>query len=535
MIISIILTIFFSLFSTAVMLYISMATPIGPWIETTLALVGLLIIRIAAIRCAPSKYVHAIAGATAAGGIAGIVATGVGFSYPALYFLDKASFNSLYIYTTSQGMSFFYVLGSLVAVSGLLGFAAAALFSEELLEKQNLSFSVGTMVAQTLTAFDRLNDAYQLVAGSIAVTLYIGINRFLSIAPSIAIGKRILFQRMTLPSLVFNVYLLPLYIAIGFASGSLLAVPFGIGIFIKLFCLNGIRDYFFSYLNPDNFLFAFLSGLVVYGAAHSLLDIPYRFYKNLKKSGQKKVTFVVRHSLLNKNMCMALILAFGISLLFWIIQGVSLGASLFIIGGGLVCCYQLLIIAGKIGLAPLGRFATFIMIPAVFIFGVTTKQAIIISTFIEVAGGAAVDVLFGQRMADEVGLSRKRLWMHQIIGLLVATISIGFFLTFLHTKFGIGSAELLVQRARGRVLLLNVTQFDPYAMMFGMIIAGMLSYFSINSLLVLGGIVMSIDGSLMLLSGALLSYLFKKPDIYYPWWSGVFATASLWMVLSAFI
>jgi hypothetical protein len=534
MLISIILAIVFSLFSTAVMLYVSMATPIGPWIETTLALVGLLIIRFASIKWAPSKYVHSIAGATAAGGIAGIVATGVGFSYPALYFLDASYFNSIFL-NAPTGLDSLYAVGLLVAVGGLFGFIAAALFSSELLKNQNLPFSIGAMVAQTLTAFDRLKDAYQLMVGSLTATVYIMINRFFAIDPSIIIARRPLSHGIALPHFIFNVYLMPLYVAIGFVSGSLIAIPFGTGIIIKLFFLDGIRENFFWHLTPDNFLFAFLSGLVVYGAIHSLLDIPYRFYKNFKKSGQHNFSLIVRSFLFDKYLAIMLIISTAIALLFWLLHGASLFAALFIVLGALICCYQLLIIAGKIGLAPLGRFATFIMIPAVFLFGVTAKQAIIISTFIEVAGGAAVDVLFGQRMADEVGLSRKKLWLYQFVGLIVAALSIGFFLTFLHTKFGIGSAELLVQRARGRVLLLNVTHFDMYATMFGMLIAGILSHFSINSLLVLGGIVMSLDGSLMLLAGALLSYLFKKPDNYYPWWSGVFATASLWMVLSAFI
>lgn len=511
-----------------------MATPIGPWMETTLALIGLLLLRFAAIRFAPSKYLHSVAGATAAGGIAGIIATGVGFSYPALYFLDSNYFNSLYVYP-GQGLSSLYIIGALVVIAGLVGFISAALFSHELLEKQNLPFSVGMMVAQTLTAFDRLKDAYQLMAGSLSVSLYIGISRLLSIGNSLVIMRPSLFHGIAFPSLVFNLDLLPLYVAIGFVSGSLLAMPFGIGILIKVFCLNFVRDYFFPYLTADNFLFAFLSGLVAYGAMHSLLDIPYRFYKNFKKTGHKSLSSIVQSSLVNKTIAVVLCLITALAIGYWIIQGVTLMTALFIVLGCFICCYQLVIIAGKIGLAPLGRFATFIMIPAVFIFGVTAQQAIIISTFIEVAGGSAVDVLFGQRMADEVGLSRKRLWLYQIFGLIIAAVSIGFFLVFLHTKFGIGSSELLVQRARGRVLLLNVTQFDTYAMIFGALISGILSYFSINSLLVLGGIVMSLDSSLMLLSGALLSYLFKKPEAYYPWWSGIFATASLWMVLSAFI
>ncbi len=502
-----------------------MATPIGPWIESTLALIGLIIIRACLLQNNSTRYAVPFSGAIAAGGIAGIIATGVGFSFPALYFLDPKSFTS----------GLLYFLGGLVLIAGLCGFTAAKLFSHELLVTQKLPFSIGTIVAETLTAFNRLKDAYQLMYGVVVTSVYEGLVHFFSLARALPVINALRWKMVQIPAFSLRLDLLPIYVAIGFISGSLIAVPFSVGILIKLLGISPVHTYFFSYLSHENFLFAFLSGLVAYGALHSLFDIPYRLYKTMKKKNDiSLVSFISTYMQAYTYMILTVAITV-LSVGYWMYVGTSFFASLFIVLGTFVCCYQLLIIAGKISLAPLGRFATFIMIPALLVFGVTSKQAIMISTFVEVAGGVAVDTLFGQRMADEIGLSRKKLWLYQAIGLCVAVISIGFFLTLLHAKFGIGSSELLVQRARGRVLLLSVSQFDSYALIVGIVVASILNYFSINSLLVLGGIVMPLDGSLMLLSGALLSYLFKKPSYYYPWWSGVFATASLLMIISSFI
>ena len=92
LIITIIVSIALSLFSTVVMSYISMATPIGPWIAPTLVLLATILFK---VFLRNSTYSQNIALATAAGSVGGILATAFGFSFPTLYFLDPTLFNSL--------------------------------------------------------------------------------------------------------------------------------------------------------------------------------------------------------------------------------------------------------------------------------------------------------------------------------------------------------------------------------------------------------------------------------------------------------
>ena len=70
----IVVSILLSIFSTAVMCYISMATPIGPWIAPTLVLCALLLFNLFTRRVTST----ALALATSAGSIGGIMATAVG-------------------------------------------------------------------------------------------------------------------------------------------------------------------------------------------------------------------------------------------------------------------------------------------------------------------------------------------------------------------------------------------------------------------------------------------------------------------------
>src|ERR1700722_8867627 len=80
-----------SIFSTAVMSYIAMATPIGPWIAPTLVLLALVLMRILGAR---GPLDTRIAYGTTSGAVGGILATACGCSFPALYFIDPVLFES---------------------------------------------------------------------------------------------------------------------------------------------------------------------------------------------------------------------------------------------------------------------------------------------------------------------------------------------------------------------------------------------------------------------------------------------------------
>src|ERR1700719_4168789 len=89
--ITIIISILLSVFSTAVLSYISMATPIGPWIDPTVALIALPLFRWISSQL---RFTQTVSLVTTAASVGGILATGMGFSLPTLYFLSPETFNS---------------------------------------------------------------------------------------------------------------------------------------------------------------------------------------------------------------------------------------------------------------------------------------------------------------------------------------------------------------------------------------------------------------------------------------------------------
>jgi len=204
-------------------------------------------------------------------------------------------------------------------------------------------------------------------------------------------------------------------------------------------------------------------------------------------------------------------------------------AQLYLIACTMICAYQLILIAAQLGIAPIGRFATFVMIPAFLSRTFDDVQITIIATFVEISGIVAVDYLFGQKIAQLAQLDAKKMRVYQWLGLLICACTIGIFFLALIAHFGLGSAELIASRAQNRALLMHAFNFNLIVLAFGCLFGMLLKYSNINSAVVFGGLLMGLDTSLLLIAGGLCTYLVIDKEKYYPFFTGVYAASSLWI------
>ena len=294
---------------------------------------------------------------------------------------------------------------------------------------------------------------------------------------------------LKIPALGIPVHEFPLLVSIGYIAGSIVMIPLSIGIASKILFMNPAYDYFFSYINYNDFSFAFISGMVIYGALMSLLELPKFFTKLFKNLNKEKTLGHIPFFGGAQTLQWICALAFIGAMLFWF--KFSLIAQVYLILFTALCTYQLLVIGGELGLAPVGRFATFVMMPAMMLFSLGDVQLTIISTFVEICGGVAVDVLFGRKLTQLSGIQTKKVRRFQWLGLLVSSLSVGFFFWILISKFGLGSAPLIAQRSHMRALTtLNFQHLDFYAMILGALYGTILKDFKISPIMVLGGILM---------------------------------------------
>ncbi len=541
-----------SFFSTAIMSYISMATAIGPWIEPTLVLMGMLIMRICGSWYSSESKAKVLGLATVAGGIGGILATACGFSYPALYFIDKAAFSTF----LANPLYFAFLLTLLALAAGSLGLVTAHMFEHGLIVKTGLPFPIGELVFKMITAADNMKKAVSLAIGFAGTTTYLIIRSFsLFLAGPWNLLSRHSLSLITLPKVVIPTDQLPMFWSIGFVTGHVIAMPLFLGLLARIFCIEPLHYLFPSFwfqlsywgiplkfispggstISLDDFTIAFCSGMVVYGAGLGFLGVP-RLLRSVfnsvfhskeahEDSVFKSVPWIP--ALLTLVFNCVVLSYFQFSFL----------AQLYLILFTLICTYQMAYIAGEMGLAPLGRFATFVMVPGMILFGYSAFQAIFVSTFVEISGGVACDALFGRKMGYLAAINRTGIHWYQWLGLLASSLLIGCIFWIYITQFGLGSepGALAVTKAASRALLINVKSFDLLVVGLGIIFGIILRAFKVNTMLLLGGILMPVNYSFMLILGGLSTYLVRDKEAYYPFCSGVFAANSLWMLIRAFI
>lgn len=523
-----------SLFSTAVMSYIAMATPIGPWIDPTLALLALIVFNTSIKSIKNNQTVSVVA----AGSIGGILATACGFSFPAIYFLNPTLFNAW----IAQPWYFISVLSGLALSAGWFGFLIANVLEQTMLEREQLSFPIGQLVYKTLAASNQGKQMAQLVTGAasaIGTGLLQGVPSIPAYIPrALTLVRARTYGGFVIPALNLDMTILPMTIAIGFVTGHVIAFPLFFGAALRFVILEPLHHWYFSALGSMEFMLAFCSGMILVGAFTSLACLPAQLWRGLqlaRASAQGRSDIfesIIKKAGKNHGAEYLAWIAFTIT--YWYSLGCSLPVQLYLVLTTYACVYVMAEIAGKIGIAHLGRYATFVMVPAMFLFSLNEVQLICIATFVEIAGGVAVDLLFGRKVAQLADVSVLQTRRYQYFGLFVSALSVGIIFLLLVSHFQLGSSQLFAYKAQARHLLITAQKFDYTVLLFGMAVGYLLQKVRINPGMVLGGLLMPLNISLGLIVGGYAALLSKNREYWYPFWSGIFAGNSLWMLISAF-
>lgn len=529
----------FSVFAVAVIGYISMSAGIGPWVELVVALLVLLLARLLCRGKRASRGGGLIGLTTSAAGIAGIAATACGFTFPTLYFVDKTLFTSW----LSSPFYFSAIVAAVVLVAGVFSFAVTRLFGDVLLADPKMPFPIGQMVARVVGAQQSVKKSLELITGMGAAFLYNVAHFFCGLPRVITVFAGRTWAYIKLPVIAVPLDQFAIFVAIGFIAGELLLIPLLAGVGSRIFLAGPLHTAFFTHLSFDDFIYAFGSGLVLQEAVFGFSKLPKAFHSAVKGMREKVSDAGASGSTggaIGKAAASWGIIATGLvaiagTVVYFSYFGCSLVSQLYVLFFSLVWVYQLLLIGGKTGLAPVGRFATFVMLPGIFLFRWDAVQATLVALFVSLAGGIAVDIMFGRKMAQESDISQREVTKYQLLGLVVSAAVMGVVFWLLINHFGLGSAELLAQKAQARAVLLSVFNFDFVALILGTCFGILLHFLHINTALVFTGLVFPVTQSLMLVVGGLVALFSKNRQDWEPFWSGVFAAGSIWMLLRIFV
>lgn len=549
------------LFSILILSYISIATALGPWIAPLIVLVSGLFYRFFLPLQNSEERHRELALIQTVGTAGGLIAVGVGFTYPTLYFLDKDLFLSIVKNPTSLAFS----LGAIVFAAGSLGMLLGRLMAVKAIYTENYAFPVSALVVKTITSQEQQSQARWLMWGAGFTTLAC------IVRDGIMWGKRVVMPALLPKQIAFfpswfgrecvmTFNLLPMWLAIGFTTGFSIILPLFVGMISKyfvLFPLNHHSEYlsysFFNPLTTENFTLAFASGMVLFELLNGIILRPHNAWKvirrwarvdferlralflfhNYKKADSE--VFVVHgervYPFLEKGWeliepAVFLLVSFFVLHSF----GFSLLAQLFLVTSTVIVTYQIALLAARIGLVPFGRFVTFVMLPALLFFNLTPLQLIMMCVFVSVSCAVASNLLFSYKIGQLTGIGFRRVYRYHWLGLMVTVLALGFCLWLLFNHLDIGSPEFFAQRAQARALLIKSLDFDWRVLVLGAGYGAVLGMFALSPTMVFGGLLMPNSIILGLSAGACLTLLYKNPKEEFPFWSGVFAAESLWLI-----
>jgi hypothetical protein len=519
--------ILFSIVSTSILTYISISIMIGPWIHSFIIVMVSLIFKIFYKDLDEKSRLYNISIITLGSSIGGILATAIGFAFPTLYFLDSNLFNSW----LSKPFYFMSVIFFISLTGSLIAYSSVLFFQNEMLFLRRLPFAIGTISYDLIISVSNLKRAYYLFHGLIvnifySVLLFISKTDSLKISDQIYLYKNIILNPFSIPLLEG-----PLLISIGFIAGSILTGSLIIGILTNIFLISPLYNLYFQYIKYNDFIISFIGGIVIYSAFLSILNIP-TVFKNFISKFHFDNNDIYISSFFEKKYIINFLLFIFVSAFLTYFK-FSLIFQLYLILFTIICIYQILLIAGKLSIAPLARFATFIMIPALFIFNIDYVQATILSSFVEVACGVAVDLMFGLKLASLANLKKEDVKKAQLIGIFISSIVVAIISYLLINKLKLGVHGMIAQRSYTRALTIKFKNFDFYSSLLGALFGALLNDLKFNSIMVLGSLLMPLNWSVMLLIGCILSYILnsRNKNDYDLFFSGIFASSSLIIIL----
>jgi|GEM_PF-2682160 len=486
-----ILTLFLTIFSTAALLYISLATGLGPWIAPILVvLVGGMI-----------RDTRRALLLTISASLGGAIATGIGFSITTIFFLEPA----LWQQWMESPLVFCGVLCGAVLTAGGWGLYAGR-HSREYLTSQNLSFPLPQAVCEAMHASRTRSHARLLSMGAALAAGVAGIRDIYGGSGSIHIA--------------------PLGWAAGFLAGPGVVVPLFLGMASKYLVVHplvvwGKYSQWLAVSERDA-LYAVCSGLLVSGL--------------LAGAWQRRAVLVARigdwaswtyylHVLGKNKMVLS---GMGLSVCgLCVIGRMSVHGALLAVVVSAFLIESLLQFAAKTGLAPYGRYMTLAMLLVMCVPGVTLVQAALVCVMIGIVGSVAVDGMHASVIGLRESLDDKSILQAQWIGLCIAASVVGILLWFLCSHFSLGVAPLIAHRGLSRALIMQTFQYQSVFVCIGLLLGAFFYAGGVSPALVFGGLIMpsALVCALAVGAGMRFVQVARRGTIF---WSGVLMGDVLW-------
>ncbi|MBM3894276.1 hypothetical protein FJ366_01630 [Candidatus Dependentiae bacterium] len=526
---------FFAVLASIVLLYISISSGIGPWISPVIVLSTAALMRLFGIFS--ENVGQNLAGIQALGASTGLIASAVAFTFPAYFFIDSTHFTTILQARTFVGIGPVVIF---IFTWGMVGLLIGHFFAQSLLKDSALKVPVAELVKTTISASHEKEEFSFLLRGGVLGAALCLIRKLANILASARVVPSIVQGGATL----FSGLITPTIWAVGFIAGKTMAIGLLVGICLKYCLFKPVHYFYFAHqvhaISLEQYFVAVSSGLVLtdllFGGGQFVVTAIKKInsFLSSEREPAESENFL---SFIKKISCTVRVEYFFLASLFAIAGLWPYGIKdpfliLFLFGAVLVAVYQMTLMAGQIGLVQFGRFATFVMLPALVFFRVSAFHAVLVSAAVSISGAVAGSMLFQYRLADELKMKRSTMYWIHVAAICLASIFVvaGFFILCSHLQ--LGSAEFFGFRGYARALLIKSFDFDLLSLVFGLMVGIVLRFCKMSPSMVLGGLLMPKELVFAFLFGAGINQVLGKDKKYMPIASGVFAAEAIWIFLS---
>ncbi len=512
------------IFSCITLSYVAMASSIGPWISPAIIILSNILISKTNIFSSKKNYFSLLNQASC--NLAGLVCTAIGFTLPTLFFLDRDLFQDF----LSNPVYFCLLISAFVLIGSMLGSASINVFGKKISKEFDLC-PVSRLIVQTDDQSRQNSHGRPILSGFFLSGL------ICLIRDGLKFGNKVIFGQTKL----FFFSIRPTMLAVGYMIGSKIIAPLILGIATKELMIKPLIFYrqngifkLFSNIDDMAISAAFCGGMILFEVLNSLFQtvsreniqiLLNRFFK------QEESLFPRIKNLFKSRLLPATFLAI-VTLTFF---GFSPIQAIFLSIGSIISSVEISRFLLGYGLAPFGRFATFLMFPAIAIFTLDSLHITLLCIFVSISCAAAANLTIQNGIAKIKNIDATELKAHHWLGILICSVFVGIIFWILCTNLNIGTSELFAQRGRMRAIMVTTPSFNRLFMLFGGLFGLLMKKLNFPITMVFGGLMMPKDLTIGLILGAFFRKILTKTQKTENFWTGVFVGESIVITVSLII
>ena len=412
------------------------------WASILTSLLAIVILKFVAKLTKSPTNIHEVNLTQTTASTGGILAAGICFTFPALFFLDNNLFQKLIDSPFSFSLKIFIV----TIVGGILGVILSAHLRKPMILEEKLPFPTGIAAADTIkNIIEGTKKTLYLFSSFLFAVIFTTLRDGLD-----SIIKSIIpfFKGITIKGFNFQFGFIPLTIGGGYLIGFKTSMTWLVGCLASNWIYQPVLVNLFSipqdklglnYILPLGVGVVIGSGLFIFiktilpSIAKTLSDM----FDFNSKPGENELS--------PRLIPFALLIAIGI---LTAIFKINILASILAVAGLWLMTVLASRMAGETNIDPMEILAVIVVIMINIFVRLSHLENIILAGIIAVAVGVAADLLFDLKAGSILGTSPLQLAKAQFIGVFTSSLVVGISLISLVKVYQLGSPELFAMQAQ---------------------------------------------------------------------------------------